>query len=479
MSTANGARSGTGGEGGLPVASAGENLRLALVYFLPDHLKGVFRCRPRMARLMARLDPGRRRLEAMRGLRRRHGRGPVVVHGTCGPTLLVLDAEDARQVLSGPVDVYAVDTWEKVNGFAAVQPDALVASHGRQRTARRAFNDAVLDAGCDVHRLAGHFLRVVGEEARRLLGPEAEAGLTADVVRERFERIGRRCFLGEAAADDTEFSRLLGELLAEANWMGARRWRTGRARRTRRTMMQRQSRYLCDADPRSLTGLFRSAPRGPETAPESQLTQWFMALAVVHSAVVQTLALLATHPEHHSRAAAEVADADRRHGPRTVAGFQAMPYVRACIQDAARLWAPVPSLLRRTTAETRWRTAVAPGGMNVLVPAAFHARDDERLDYAHRFAPEKWMDGTAERDWAVSPFSRGEARCSGMELGLLLATGFVAEFLRGGELAVAGVRLTHRKPLPHTFDTTRLRIGYRAHRSPARTVPPPVLESDR
>ncbi|MEU4212601.1 cytochrome P450 [Streptomyces sp. NPDC026206] len=453
----------------LPTASRSENLRLTLGYFLPNYLRGVFRSRPQVARLVAALDPNRRGMELMQGLRRRHGRGPVVVRGTSGPTLLVLDAEDARQVLAGPIEVYAVDTWEKVSGFAAVQPEALVASHGRQRTARRAFNDAVLDAGCPVHRLAGHFLRVVGEESRALLGPRAAGGLSAEQVRERIERMGRRCFLGEAAAEDAEFSRLLGELLAEANWMGARRWRAGRTRRVRRRMMQRQARYLCDADPRSLTGLFRTAPRSPETAPEGQVAHWFMALGVVNAAVVQTLAVLATHPLQYRRAADEVRAADLRNGAHTVAGFEDMPYLRACVQDAARLWPPVPSLMRRTTAETRWRARVAPGGMNVLVPAGFLARDGERIDYAHRFAPEKWLDGTAERDWAVSPFSRGEAQCSGMELGLLLATGFVAEFLRGGDLAVAGVRLSPQQPLPLTFDTTRLRIGYRAHRSPEGT----------
>ncbi|GAA3073879.1 hypothetical protein GCM10020000_68530 [Streptomyces olivoverticillatus] len=170
----------TDGTAALPVASRGENFRLTVGYFLPNYLRGIFRSRPRLARLVARLDPGRRGLRLMRVMRRRHGRGPVVVRGTSGPTLLVLDAEDARQVLAGPVEVYAVDTWEKVSGFATVQPEALIASHGRQRTARRAFNDAVLDAGRPVHRLAGHFLRIAGEEARALLGPRAEAGLSAE-----------------------------------------------------------------------------------------------------------------------------------------------------------------------------------------------------------------------------------------------------------------------------------------------------------
>lgn len=448
----------------LPTASAGENLRLTLVYFLPNYLKGIFRLRPRLGSLVAKADAGRRGAETLRRMRHRYGSGPVVVRGTSGPTLLVLDAEDVRQVLAGPVAVYAVDTWEKVSGFASVQPDALVASHGRQRAVRRAFNDAVLDAGCPVHRLADHFLRVVGEEAAALLGPRSVAGLDSDALRECLERAGRRCFLGEAAADDVEFSRLLAELLTEANWLGARRWRAAATRRARRRMMQRQARYLGEADPRSLAGLFAGAPRGPETAPECQVTHWFMALSVVHSAAVQALALLATHPLPYRRALAEVEAADRAHGARTVTGAMQMPYVRACVQEAARLWPPVPSLMRRTTAETRWRGAVAPGGVNVLVPAGFHARDGERIDYAHRFAPEKWLDGTAEADWAISPFSRGEAQCSGMELGLQLATGFVAELLRGGELAAAGVRLSPDRPLPYAFDTARLRIGIRPTR---------------
>ncbi|MFE5870919.1 cytochrome P450 [Streptomyces roseifaciens] len=457
---------GTGRGTALPTASAGENLRLTLVYFLPNYLKGVFRSRPRIAALLARADTSRHGLEAMRRMRRRYGRGPVMVRGAAGPTLLVLDADDARQVLSGPVGVYAVDTWEKVSGFAAVQPETLVASHGRQRVVRRMFNDAVLDAGCPVHRLADRFLRVAGEEAAALLGPEAVAGLRPETLREGFERVGRRCFLGEAAADDEEFSRLLAGLLAEANWMGARRWRARRTRRLRRKMMQRQARYLYEADPRSLAGLFAAAPRGPETAPECQVSHWFMALGALSAVTAQTLALLATHPRHHERAMEEIRAADRTHGPRTVPGFLGMPYLRACVQEAARLWPPVTGLARRTTGETRWRDSVAPGGVNVLVPAAFHARDGERIGYAHRFAPEKWLDGTAERDWAVSPFSRGEAQCSGMELGLQLATAFVAELLRGGELAVAGVRLGPGDPLPYTFDTSRLRIGIRAARTP-------------
>ncbi|MGK5731804.1 cytochrome P450 [Streptomyces sp. URMC 124] len=457
---------GTGRGTALPAASAGENLRLTLVYFLPNYLKGVFRSRPRMAALLARADTARRGLEAMRRMRRKYGRGPVMVRGAAGPTLLVLDADDARQVLSGPVGVYAVDTWEKVSGFAAVQPETLVASHGRQRAVRRMFNDAVLDAGCPVHRLADRFLRVAGEEAAALMGPEAANGLRPEALREGFERVGRRCFLGEAAADDEEFSRLLSELLAEANWMGARRWRTRRARRVRRKMMQRQARYLYEADPRSLAGLFAAAPRGPETAPECQVSHWFMALGALSAVTVQTLALLATHPRHHERALQEIRAADRTHGPRTVPGFLGMPYLRACVQEAARLWPPVTGLARRTTGETRWRDSIAPGGVNVLVPTAFHARDGERIEYAHRFAPEKWLDGTAERDWAVSPFSRGEAQCSGMELGLQLATAFVAELLRDSEMAVAGVRLGPGYPLPHTFDTSRLRIGIRTARTP-------------
>ncbi|GHF37962.1 cytochrome P450 [Streptomyces mashuensis] len=449
----------------LPAASRGENLRFRLGYLLPQYLRAALRTRPYAARLVDRLDPDRRGLEQMRELRARHGSGPVLVRGLLGPALLVLDAQDARKVLDGPVALYAVDTREKTAGYAALQPAALAVSHGRQRTARRAFTDAVLEAGVPVHRLGGHFLRVAGEEARALLGPRAEQGLTPDVIGERVERMGRRCFLGEAGADDGELARLLGALLAEADRALGRPWRPARARRLRRSLMRRQARYVCEADPRSLTGLFRLAPKGPETSPEAQLTSWLAALGIVHTTVVQALALLATHPAQHRLAAEEVATADRCQGMRTAAGYEAMPYVRACVLEAARLWPPVPVQTRRTTAETSWRSAVAPAGTELLVPTAFHARDEERLDHAHRFAPDAWLDGSAVRHRAAHPFGVGEARCSGSELALLLATGFVAEFLRGGELAAAGVRMGPRRPLPVSFDTRRLRIGYRAYRT--------------
>src|SRR5690606_31988282 len=104
------------------------------------------------------------------------------------------------------------------------------------------------------------------------------------------------------------------------------------------------------------------------------------------------------------------------------------PYLRACVLESLRLWPTTPLVLRDTVADTTWETGTLPAGTGMVIFAPFFHRDDERLPYAHRFAPEVWLGedhaggAIPLGDWPLIPFSRGPAICPARNLVLLLGT---------------------------------------------------------
>jgi cytochrome P450 len=111
-------------------------------------------------------------------------------------------------------------------------------------------------------------------------------------------------------------------------------------------------------------------------------------------------------------------------------------------------------VLRQTTAATTWETGVMPEGTGVLLFAPFFHRDDQRVPFADRFAPEVWIEegreqqGVAPGEWAFIPFSDGPAVCPGRNLVLLVTSFMLATLTAGGH----PVRLTE----PERLDPTRL-----------------------
>ena len=78
-----------------------------------------------------------------------------------------------------------------------------------------------------------------------------------------------------------------------------------------------------------------------------------------------------------------------------------------------RLWPTTTMLSRETVADTDWRGVDVPAGTQVLIPNTYLHRDRERLDYADRFAPERWISGEAAEEWSFNHFSRGPQGCPG------------------------------------------------------------------
>jgi cytochrome P450 len=445
---------------GLPRASLGENVRFTATYLLPNMLRGALIPLPFWTDAAIRFDNGRSVATVERLTKRYSGR-PVMLRGINGQTLLILAADDVRRVLESPVSVYAMNAGEKRRLFAEFAPDVLNGSPPELRPARRPFNEAVLDYGLEPHRFAERFLRVVHEEVAAMVANtdvlDYERSLAA------FRRIARRCVFGDAAADDTELSEEHGRLRADGDWLGLKFWNRGRNARLRASMDARIEHYVAAAEPGTLVSLFASAPTQADTRPNGQVPFWLMALDAVRNVVFNALALLANDSVSHQRAVAEVRMADGAHGPATVAGLAELAFVRACVLDSVRLFPAAALLVRVTAAETEWQGEMLPIGTRVLIPVAAHHRA-RRLPHANRFAPDLWLDGSADADWQMNVFSRGGAQCAGRNLALLLSTASLAELLRQREFELLRPKLSPDRPLPYAINPLNLRLAVRGSR---------------
>jgi cytochrome P450 len=117
-------------------------------------------------------------------------------------------------------------------------------------------------------------------------------------------------------------------------------------------------------------------------------------------------------------------------------------------------------LVRVTAVATEWYGETLPIGTRVLIPAAAHHRA-RRLPHANRFAPDLWLDGSADADWQMNVFSRGGAQCAGRNLALLLGTASLAELLRQREFELLRPTLAPDQPLPYGINPLKVRLAIR------------------
>jgi cytochrome P450 len=427
---------GSGGSGGAAPAGAGLSLvpratlpeTLAVVVGVagPVLAEGVVRRRPRAVAAAEYLDLTRRAIKILQRLRRRYGPGPVLLTVAGRRHALILDPAHVRRVLDETPEPFATATGEKRAVLAHFEPQHVLLARGPARADRRRYNEAVLDSERPAHHLADRFLPVVHEEVERLLDEAGRRrGLDWDTFAGAWFRAVRRIVLGDGAADDAALTDLLGRLRADANWGLLR----PRRRRLRERFYVRLGQHLTRAEPGSLAALATATPASDLTAAAHQVAHWLFAFDATAIATFRTLALLATHPVATGRARAE---AGARRGP----ARRDLPYLRACVLDALRLWPTTPAVLRETTEATVWPAGTLPAGSNVVVFAPYFHRDDQRLPFADRFAPELWL-GEDERpagapaDWPLIPFSAGPAACPGRNLALFLASATLAALLDG------------------------------------------------
>lgn len=441
----------------LPSASLLENLQFNETVIVPNALQGLFRRRPGRVAIATRLNADGRAVRLMEGLRRRYGPGPLWVRPVTNRALLMLEVEDVKRVLEDSPERFASDPEAKRRGMGHFQPDALTLSRGELWRDRRRFTEAVLDTAETAHRLGDRFAEVAVAETVELLEEidrEGPRELGYDEFHRGMRRIVRTVVLGNSARDDDELTGLLATLMSEANGLPSERSEHFEL------FMDRIRAYLALAEPESLIGLVGEAPSTPDTRIEGQIAHWLFALQDTLAAnVLRALALIASHPDQRARVEAELEDAESSGGLAAAGAVAGLDYLRACLQEAMRLWPTTPLLSRETLADLTWNGATVPAGTQVLIFNTFHHRDRERIEYADRFAPEEWTEGDAARDWSFNHFSHGPQGCPGVNLALLVGSTVLAHLLTRTSPQLTEPALDPGRPLPHMLDVFRLRFA--------------------
>jgi cytochrome P450 len=149
----------------------------------------------------------------------------------------------------------------------------------------------------------------------------------------------------------------------------------------------------------------------------------------VASALTWAWWLLATHPDAQDRLHAEV---DALPGPPGFADLRRLPFARAVVDEALRLYPPAWVISRRAAAEQVLGGYTVPAGATLLVSTwALHRHPAWWAEPA-AFRPERWLEdasGGAPR-WAYVPFGAGPRLCIGRDFALVEATLLLAELAR-------------------------------------------------
>lgn len=416
--------------GELERASLIENLRFNAVAVIPAAVQGLFSRRRVAVGAATRAGVDGQALALLERMARRYERRPIWIRLGREPAVLVLDPEDGARILEGPPEQFASDPPSKRNGMLAFQPDALTISRGAMWRNRRGFNEAVLSRGDD--KLLRTWLDASDDELERMLaGPVAIAAGELDwqAFHPMMQRIARRIVLGNGAAEDEALTRLLADLMAEANALpGETGPEVGR-------LEDMIAEHVDRADRGSLVSRFSAAPSTARTNAVGQVPHWLFALG-------DTLAI------NCFRALAVLGSDDAPLAP----ARRSRDFLRACLQEAMRLWPTTPMLVRETAKAVEIGGERIPKGTQVVISNLLGHRDADRLDQADRFAPMRWIDGEASSDPGINHFSRGPQGCPGAALALGVGEEVLATLI--GRLTPrtfsGSVDLT--RPMPHMLD---------------------------
>lgn len=422
-----------------PHASVLEGLRFTAQIGAPNIILGLFSKREVPTRIASMVAADYLGYRLVDGMVRSYGPGPFYVRVARDEALLVHHPDDLRFVLGGSPDPFASDPDAKRKGMAAFQPEALTISRGREWADRRKFAEAVLDTGKPLHRLAQPFVGVAADTAREL----ASGTIRWHNCNEAFQRMTRRVVFGDAAADDTELTDTLGELMSAGNRM------PGEPAAGYDQLVARIESYLAEPEDGSLAALVAQAP-DPGVPPAGQLVHWLFATGDTLAAnTFRTLGVLSTHGEQLREVNAEMADADIG----SAVGIAKLDYLAGCLFETMRLWPTTQLFGRVTTRDVEFPNgAVLPEGQQVLIYNVFNHRNRDRIRYADKFSPGEWVSGDAGDDWSYNFFSHGPQGCPGAGLAVFLGQAVLAHLIDAGATNCSGTRLNPGRPLPHSFD---------------------------
>ena len=183
-------------------------------------------------------------------------------------------------------------------------------------------------------------------------------------------------------------------------------------------------------------------------------------------ALIWTFYLLSLYPEVEQQVNREIAGATGGH-PLSAAHLDALPYTIQVIQEAMRLYPPVPLIVRTPRQDMRLESAEIRAGTALFVPIYAVHRHEAYWSKPDEFEPSRFEPQTAKaRDrYIYLPFGAGARICLGQPFALWEATAILATLLNS-------VRLRLR---PDYIPEPRPRITLR----PARGMPMRITTRSR
>lgn len=430
-------------------ASVPDTLKLLAEVIIPTVAKGPIIRRPKVVALAERFNLDTRAVRRVQTLRRTYGPGVLQLPVPFFPRAVVLDPDDVNDILERTPEPFATKTDEKTAALSHFEPKTSLISSGQERTVRRELNERALNSDQPVHHHGNTFVNVLQEEAAALLEDVDRNGgeLAWDPFFDAWFRVVRRVVFGDHMRDEKELTDLVFQLRRNGNWAFFKPKNTD----VRERMHALLEESITNAAPGSLAGMLAGMPADGENAPPDQVLQWLFAIDPAGMTTFRSLALLATHPEGMERARQEIRDDET--------GRQKLPFLRATVLESLRLWPTTPLLLRQSTTETAWESGTLPAKTGLLIFAPYFHRDESRLSFAHRFAPETWQDGNTSSDLALVPFSAGPGICPGRWVVLLLTSAFLGELIEGRDARITSQqKLGPDTPLPGTLNNYGLRF---------------------
>ncbi|WP_159798758.1 cytochrome P450 [Puerhibacterium puerhi] len=450
--------------------SARETLDVLRHVLAPMVAEGAIVRRPRATAWAERRQVDRQAARVLDGLRDRYDGAPLSVRLGPRRVVLVTTPQDVARILDGSPEPFTPATREKAAALRQFQPEGVLISSASARRVRRPLNERALAAGQRTHPDAEQIVAQVARTADEIAAAvEATGELDAATFTRAWWRLVRTVTLGEQAREDHELTDRLTALRRAANWAYLQPVR----RRLRATFREQVAARVAEAEPGTLAAAARAASEeiarggdgtGHSYDPADQVPHWLFAFDAAGMATLRALAVVAARPAVRDRVVTELAAADPvvdDAGP----AAPVLPYARACVLESLRLWPTTLVILRDATEPTVWGGRTLPAGTGFAVVSGYVHRDAGRIDFADAFTPEAWLDGRADADRALVPFSAGPAECAGRDV-VLFTTSHLLARLAGLDLAVDRGEHLERDPLPRTVDHLQLHFRQRERVAP-------------
>jgi cytochrome P450 len=383
-----------------------------------------------------------------------HFEDPFVQASTplLGDTFVVNDPAMLRHVLVDNVLNYPKSDLARRVLAPAGAADGLLTSEGEAwRQMRRTL--APIFAPRNVDLLAGAIRDRAAAAAERMAATPAgeRIDVSAEMARTTFEVMSATLFSDGITSGPEAFGKALNRFLSTMgqvdpfDLMGVPDWvpRLTRLRgrdavkffetEVAATIAKRRAEVEAGTAPHDLLTLLIQAS-DPETGlgvSDAEVASHVITFIVAghettSNALSWTLYLLAKHPEARAKVEAEAAEAERH----PVAEWpDKLPWTRAVIEEAMRLYPPASTLSRKALAEDKIGDATVKQGSLVIVSPYLVHRHKRLWDAPDYFQPERFLPGKREKidRFQYIPFGAGPRVCIGLRFAMLEAVVILAE----------------------------------------------------